>query len=105
MGEYDLLAVERHDLESGACATVADFLGVKTTSASRQIIYNTLDQCRLAAAGTAGEQNLFGHNARLWQCGQNHAVRPPIFDDLSLRPQRGHFPPLPRCGSSHDFGI
>ena len=24
--------------------------------------------------------------------------------DLSPLPQRGHFPPFPRCGSSHDFG-
>ena len=65
MGEYDLLAVERHDLESDARATVVDFLGVKSASASRQSIYNTLDQGRLAAAGTAGEQNFLGHNARL----------------------------------------
>ena len=64
MGEYDLLAIEGHDLESGARTTVADFLGVKTTSVSRQIIYNTLDQCCLAAPGTAREQNFFAHNAR-----------------------------------------
>jgi hypothetical protein len=57
MSKYDLLALERHDLESGARATVADFLGVKATGALRQILYNPLDQCRLAAAGTTGEQN------------------------------------------------
>jgi len=52
MREHDFLAIERHDLESGAGAPVADFLSVKTTNASRQIIYDTLDQRRLAAAGT-----------------------------------------------------
>jgi hypothetical protein len=40
-----------------------------------------------------------------WQCPQNQAVRPPIVDDLSSRPHRGHLPPLPRCGSSHDLGM
>ena len=65
MGEYDLIAIERHDLESDACATVADLLSVKTTGALRQIIYDTLDQRRLAATGTAGEHNLLGHNVRL----------------------------------------
>ena len=43
MREYSFLAVERHNLESGARATLADFLSVKTTSASRQIVYNPLD--------------------------------------------------------------
>ncbi len=43
VSEYDFLAIERHDLKSGAHATVANFLGVKTASASRQIIYNPLD--------------------------------------------------------------
>src|SRR5438132_9698857 len=65
VSEYDLIAVERHDLEAGARATLADFLGIKTTSALRQIIYNTLDQRRLAATGTTCKQNFFGHNARL----------------------------------------
>ena len=57
MGEYGFLAIEHHDLESGARATVADFLSVKTASASREIIHNPLDQCRLSAGGTTREQN------------------------------------------------
>src|SRR5947208_13075186 len=40
-----------------------------------------------------------------WQCAQNQAVRPPIVADFNSRPQRGHRPPLPRCGSSQDLGI
>jgi len=71
MGEYDLIAIERHDLESGAGATVADLLSIKTTGGLRQIIYDTLDQCRLTATGTAGEQNFFGHNARLSTSGNS----------------------------------
>ena len=62
MGEYSLLAINRYDLESGARATVANFLGVKTTSGSRQIICNPPDQCRLATAGATGEQNFFSHS-------------------------------------------
>ena len=64
MGEYDLIVIERHDLESDACAMIADFLGIKTTGALRQIIYDTLDQRRLAATGMAGEHNFLGHNVR-----------------------------------------
>jgi bacterioferritin len=45
------------------------------------------------------------NQTRFWQCAQNHAVRPPIVDDLSSRPQRGHFPRFPRYGRSHDLGI
>ena len=62
MGEYNLLAIERHDLESGAHATVADFLGVKTTSTLRQAAYDTFNQRCFPAAGATGEQNFFGHN-------------------------------------------
>jgi len=66
MSKYRLLAIKRHDLESGGRATGAELLSKKSAGTSRQIIYNSLDQCRLAAAGTTGEQNFFGDNARLW---------------------------------------
>ena len=64
VGEYDLISIERHDLESDACATVADLFSIKTAGALRQVFYDTLDQRRLAATGTAGEKNFFGHNVR-----------------------------------------
>src|SRR5206468_10310927 len=51
VSKYSLVTIERHDLESNARAVLTHLFSVKTTSASREIIYNTLDQCRLAAAG------------------------------------------------------
>ena len=88
-----------------ASPSLTHFLGIETANWLREIIYYTSDQRRLPAAGTTGEQNFFGHNARLWQCGQNHAVRPPILDDFNPRPHRGHLPPFPRCDSSHVLGM
>jgi hypothetical protein len=41
---------------------------------------------------------------RFWQCAQNHEVRPPIVSDFNARPQRGHLPRFPRCGSSQVLG-
>src|ERR1700741_3413564 len=43
--------------------------------------------------------------ARLWQCEQNQALRPPMVADFNSRLQRGHLPPFPRCGNNHDLGM
>jgi len=57
MGQYVLVAVERHQPESDADAAVADFLGIKTSGALRHILHDSFYERRLAATGTACEQN------------------------------------------------
>src|SRR5207249_4313691 len=67
MREYSFIPVERHDLESDPRAMFADLLGIKTTGALRQLLQNTLDQRRLARAGTTGEQNFLAHGEKSHQ--------------------------------------
>src|SRR5438128_9315356 len=61
MSKYSLFSVERHQLESDACTTLAHFLGVKTADRSRQLVDDALDQRRLTAAGTTSEQKFSDH--------------------------------------------
>jgi hypothetical protein len=61
MSKYSLFSVERHQLESDACAGFAHFLRVKTAGWQRQLVHDPLDQRRLPATGTTREQNFRRH--------------------------------------------
>ena len=61
MGQYALVAIERHQPESDADAAVADFLCIKTSGALRQILHDAFDERCFAATGAACEQNFLVH--------------------------------------------
>jgi hypothetical protein len=56
MCKYSFFSVERNDLEPNALPALANFLGIKTAGRNRQLVYDSLDERRLPAAGTASQQ-------------------------------------------------
>jgi hypothetical protein len=61
MEEHSLFTSERDDFESDARTTLVDFLGIKPTGRSRQLIQDALDQRCLSTTWATCEQNFPRH--------------------------------------------
>ena len=66
MGQYHIVAVERHDLKPDSRTVFSDLLGIKATGALRQLVQNALDQRCFAGAGPTREENFLGHTKPKW---------------------------------------